>query len=88
MTMAKDTLATRDSLGDVSDDTLVVLYARGDPDAARLLMQRLLPRVLGYAGRVLSDRTEAEDVAQEAMLRLWRIAPDWRQGEAKVSTWL
>ena len=86
--MAKDTLATRDSLGDVSDDTLVVLYARGDPDAARLLMQRLLPRVLGYAGRVLSDRTEAEDVAQEAMLRLWRIAPDWRQGEAKVSTWL
>ena len=27
-------------------------------------------------------------MAQEAMLRLWRIAPDWRQGEAKVSTWL
>ena len=22
------------------------------------------------------------------MLRLWRIAPDWRQGEAKVTTWL
>ena len=22
------------------------------------------------------------------MLRLWRIAPDWRQGEAQVSTWL
>jgi RNA polymerase sigma-70 factor (ECF subfamily) len=34
------------------------------------------------------DRAEAEDVSQEAMLRLWRIAPDWRQGEAKVSTWL
>jgi RNA polymerase sigma factor (sigma-70 family) len=34
------------------------------------------------------DRAEAEDVAQEAMLRLWRIAPEWRSGEAKVSTWL
>jgi len=27
-------------------------------------------------------------VAQEAMMRLWRIAPDWRPGEARVSTWL
>jgi RNA polymerase sigma-70 factor (ECF subfamily) len=47
-----------------------------------------VPRVLGYAARLLGDRTEAEDVAQEAMLRLWRIAPDWRQGEARVTTWL
>jgi RNA polymerase sigma-70 factor (ECF subfamily) len=48
----------------------------------------LLPRVLGYAGRLLADRVEAEDIAQEAMLRLWKVAPEWRQGEAKVSTWL
>jgi RNA polymerase sigma factor (sigma-70 family) len=45
--------------------------------------------VLGLSVRMLSgDRGEAEDVAQEAMLRLWKIAPDWRQGEAKVTTWL
>ena len=37
---------------------------------------------------MLADRAEAEDVAQEAMLRLWRVAPQWRQGEAQVSTWL
>src|SRR5699024_4366138 len=34
------------------------------------------------------DRAEAEDVAQEAMLRLWRQAADWRAGEARISTWL
>jgi len=85
--MAKDSLVDSDPLADLSDETLLVLYARGDVDASRLLMQRLLPRILGYAGRMLSDRTEAEDVAQETMLRLWRIAPDWRQGEAKISTW-
>ncbi len=67
---------------------LLVLYANGDPAAARALTLRLTPRVLGFAARMLGDRAEAEDVAQEAMLRLWRIAPEWRQGEAKVSTWL
>ncbi|GLS86946.1 RNA polymerase sigma subunit ECF family protein [Cypionkella aquatica] len=77
----------RDTLADLADEALVVLYANGDPDAARLLSKRLVPKVLGFAGRMLSDRTEAEDVAQEAMLRLWKVAPDWRQGEAKVSTW-
>lgn len=73
----------------VSDDDLLAMYATGDRTAARLLSDRLLPRVLAYAARLLGgDRAEAEDVAQEAMLRLWRMAPGWRRGEAKVSTWL
>ena len=37
---------------------------------------------------MLADPTEAEDVAQETMLRLWRMAPDWRPGEAALATWL
>lgn len=78
----------RDTLNEVSDETLLVLYANGDPEAARLLSGRLAPRVLGYATRLLTDRAEAEDVTQEAMLRLWRVAPDWRTGEAQVSTWM
>ena len=36
---------------------------------------------------MLGEAAEAEDVAQEALLRLWKIAPDWRTGEARVSTW-
>lgn len=78
----------RDTLDEIPDESLLVLYANGDPDAARILTARLAPRVLGYAARLLSDRAEAEDVTQEAMLRLWRVAPDWRRGEAQVSTWL
>lgn len=78
----------RDTLADLSDESLLVLYANSDPDAARLLTGRLLPRVLGYATRLLGDRAEAEDVAQDAMMRLWRVAPDWRTGEAAVATWL
>ena len=37
--------------------------------------------------RVLNE-ADADDIAQEAMLRLWRIAPNWKQGNAKISTWL
>jgi RNA polymerase sigma-70 factor (ECF subfamily) len=70
------------------DAALLALYARGDRMAARLLTARLLPRAYSHALRVLGDGAEAEDVAQEAMLRLWRVAPEWRAGEAKVTTWL
>lgn len=77
-----------DAFADVSDDALLVLYANGDSDAARALNVRMAPRAFGQALRMLGDRAEAEDVAQEAMVRLWRIAPKWRQGEAKVTTWL
>lgn len=78
----------RDTLAELSDDALLVLYANGDPEAVRLLAARLAPRLMAYGMRLLGDRAEAEDVAQEAMLRLWKQAPDWRQGEAQVSTWL
>jgi RNA polymerase sigma factor (sigma-70 family) len=77
-----------DALSDVSDEALLVLYANGDPWAARALTLRLTPRLLGFAALMLADRTEAEDVTQEAMLRLWRMAPGWQQGGARVSTWL
>ena len=77
-----------DSHQDVPDEALLALYANGDADAALVLTQRLTPRMFGLAIRMLGDVSEAEDVVQEAMLRLWRIAPDWRRGEAQVSTWL
>lgn len=84
----RDMNAPLGSLREAPDDAVLVAYAQGDDDAARLLAQRLVPRVLAQATRLLADQAEAEDVAQEAMMRLWKIAPDWRQGEAQVSTWL
>ena len=63
-------------------------YVAGDQAAARALTLRLTPRVYGHACRMLGNRSEAEDVTQEALMRLWRIAPDWRHGEARISTWL
>ena len=70
------------------DDVLLARYAHGDSRAAKELTRRLTPRVYGLALRLLGNPTEAEDVTQEAMLRLWRMAPDWQPGTAQVATWL
>lgn len=77
-----------DTATDLSDDCLLAAYATGDQSAARALTARHLGRVMALAYRMLGDRAEAEDVAQETMLRLWRSAADWEPGRAKVSTWL
>ena len=74
-------------LDDAPDEALLVAFANGDAAAGRVLLGQLAPRLFAHAARVLGDRAEAEDVVQETMLRLWKQAPDWRQGEAKVSTW-
>ena len=70
------------------DADLLARFAAGEPKAVRELTDSLGPRSFAVAFRMLGERSEAEDVAQEAMMRLWRIAPEWRTGEAKVSTWL
>ena len=71
-----------------ADDRLLARYAAGEADAARRLTERFLPLAYRLAVRLLSDRGEAEDVAQEAMLRLFRAASGWQPGQARVSTWL
>jgi len=77
-----------DALHELSDEELLARFAAGEAAAARVLTLRLTPVALRVAQRMLNDAAEAEDVAQEAMLRLWRMAPDWQSGVARVSTWL
>jgi len=70
------------------DEDLVRRVGQGDPTAAETLVARKLPRVLALAQRMLGDPVEAEDVAQEAMLKAWRQAPKWKPGQARFDTWL
>jgi RNA polymerase sigma-70 factor (ECF subfamily) len=70
------------------DDELMARVAAGDHDAFASVVNRHLDRVVAVAQRMLGDRAEAEDVAQEALLRVWRYADRWRPGEARISTWL
>jgi RNA polymerase sigma-70 factor (ECF subfamily) len=72
---------------DDSDEALMAKVARGDELAFRQLSRRHLPAMLGLARRVLGNAADAEDVAQEAMLRVWTHAPRW-QPLAAFRTWL
>jgi RNA polymerase sigma factor (sigma-70 family) len=70
------------------DEELLVRIADGDPAAVRAFVARKLPRIHGLAQRMLGDAAEAEDVAQETFLRVWRQAPKWRPGQARFDTWM
>ncbi|CAM5494741.1 RNA polymerase sigma factor [Sphingobium scionense] len=74
--------------GEDPDAALLTLVGKGDGGAAREMVARKLPRLLALATRMLGDAAEAEDVAQESFVRLWRQAPHWRPGAARFDTWL
>ncbi len=73
---------------DAGDQMLVQRMGSGDQMAFRQLVDRHLSSVLGVARRMLRDEAEAEDVAQEVMLRLWRQAEGLEIGPSGIGAWL
>ncbi len=70
-----------------ADAVLIARVGDGDSTAWRALVDAHLGRIHGFAWRMLGDAGEAEDVAQEAFIQLWRQAARWR-AEARAGTWL
>ena len=71
----------------VDDRTLIVRSAEGDEGAFRSLMERYQGEVFNLALRVLGDVGAAEEVTQDAFIRLFRSLSSFRF-EARLSTWL
>ncbi|MEO8377648.1 MAG: sigma-70 family RNA polymerase sigma factor [Candidatus Sumerlaeota bacterium] len=71
----------------LNDAALMKLTGGGDEDAFRELVHRHEQWARTFAGRILRDFTEAEDVVQEAFLRAWSNAPRW-QPIASFRSWL
>jgi RNA polymerase sigma-70 factor, ECF subfamily len=67
---------------------IVARAGKGDRQAASDLVKAVSPGVWRIAWRLLRDAAEAEDVTQEALIRMWKIAPKWKPGRAKFETWL
>jgi RNA polymerase sigma-70 factor (ECF subfamily) len=71
-----------------ADRDLMAAIASGDESAFGRLIAEQSPRLLRFAGTMLTAGTaEAEEIVQEAFLRLWQQAEDW-QPNGRISTWL
>ena len=71
----------------VQEQALLEQIRSGDEGGFEILVKQHADRVTGLAWRLLGHREEAEDIAQEAFLRLHRALPKFR-GDSRVSTWL
>jgi RNA polymerase sigma-70 factor (ECF subfamily) len=68
-------------------EQLLLAVAGGDRRCFDALYQRLAPSVLGLAYTVVRDHAQAEEVAQEVFLELWRTAPRYRPDQGTTVTW-
>lgn len=72
---------------DPNDTELVVRSLAQDHEAFGRLVDRYAPSIVNLAYRMVGNRTEAEDLAQETFLSAFKALPTFRS-DAKFSTWL
>ena len=73
---------------EISDNELLHAIARGDEQALAAIYDRYRLILFGLVLRILHDRSEAEDVLQEAFLQVWRRSSDFDESRGRVFTWL
>jgi RNA polymerase sigma-70 factor (ECF subfamily) len=69
-------------------DGLLRDVARGDDAAFARLYDLLSPRVFGLARRVLRDPAQAEEMAQEVLVEVWRTAARFDPARGSGITWV
>jgi RNA polymerase sigma-70 factor (ECF subfamily) len=71
-----------------SDEALLARVAQGDRDAFARLFAIYAGKVKGYLLRLGAPGSSAEDLAQDAMVAIWRRAASFDPTKAKASTWI
>jgi RNA polymerase sigma factor (sigma-70 family) len=72
----------------LSDEDLLAGMAVGEPAAAVAFVRRYQRRVFGLSYSMTSDASVAEEVAQEALIRVWRHAPVFDPRRGSVTSWV
>jgi len=73
---------------EMTDEDLLVAIAGGDRGAFRTVFENFAPRVKSYLLRLGAPGAAAEDLAQDAMVQVWRKAGSYDPGRARASTWI
>jgi RNA polymerase sigma-70 factor (ECF subfamily) len=66
----------------------LTLVARGDREAFDRVYRAMAGAVFGLARRVLRDPAQAEEVAQEVMVEIWRTASRFDQAKGSPRAWM
>ena len=69
-------------------EALMAALTRGERAALGRLIALYGPGVQRYAGQILRHRAEAEDVAQEVFLRVWRQAGSYDPARGSPAAWI
>ncbi|MFZ0163721.1 MAG: ECF RNA polymerase sigma factor SigK [Trebonia sp.] len=73
---------------DADLDTLLTHVAKGDQAAFEALYDQLGSSVYGLVRRVLRNPSQAEEVAQEVLLEVWRAASRFDPARGSAATWV
>lgn len=71
-----------------TDEALLARVANGDREAFSRLFAAYAGKVKGYLLRLGAPGAVAEDLAQDAMVAIWRRAASFDATKAKASTWI
>ena len=72
----------------LADEELISLVGQGDAEAFATLYDRHSRPAYSLAYRMMGEKQAAEDLVQDAFLKLWRLATSYRADRASVRTWL
>jgi RNA polymerase sigma-70 factor (ECF subfamily) len=72
----------------LADENLISFVGQGDAEAFTILYDRHGRAAFSLAYRVMGERQAAEDLVQDAFLKLWRSATSYRPERGSVRTWL
>jgi RNA polymerase sigma-70 factor (ECF subfamily) len=86
--LTKHAFAARGPAPGSDDDAVMMRIAARDAVAFSRVVEGHSGMLHRIAYRMIADGAEAEDVAQEALLRLWASAGRWRPGQAGIAAWL
>ncbi len=70
------------------DDELMQRFQKGDEDAFNLLARRHQQPLINFIARFTGDRDNAEDLAQETFIRMYKAANRYKPGRAQFKTWM